>query len=144
MDTTYVNFKEGAQGGTIMVVIITNIGDIRKYIKSDQCGEEHVVCVFLIVFLSLSICLHTALEVLIGLLARRERKNAEIRKKLESRNQDQQTEGDNVQDFVTVTTAMEEELRDKAKLNDRINAAILVLTVIGIVLNLVINELELS
>lgn len=133
--------KEGAHGGTVLVIIISNIGRIRKLWTSGECDENLLICVLLMVSLCLSILLHTALEVLIAILAKRERQNAKLRKTLQNRTDNSNDGG--IQDLQIDSGTSISDLRKREKRNDRINTAILVLTFVGVVLNLIINEAEL-
>lgn len=164
MDTKYVGLKELSEGGSAGIILFGNIVLVKKLLDSDGCDDD-AKCVN-IVILFLSIGLHVAIPVLVTILAvlenkneKTRKKNKEIRKKIKKiqkqnkriRRENRIKEEQKDEIPVIADGCKEEELQRRTEnlkysenTNDRINIAILVLTVIGGLLNIAINGIELK
>lgn len=142
MDTGYVKRKEIAEGGSAFIMIMANTSLVKTLLYSDDCGKE-AKCVVPVVFLFLSIVLHVVLGVMVFILARREKSNADLRKLIEDT---ANTNGSGIEESKTDVQSRNDDkkkLEDKEKANDRLNDAVLALTFIGIAMNIVINGIQL-
>lgn len=139
MDTTYVRRKEWTAGGSAVVILIANIALVKKLLKSDGCIED-ALCVIPVVLLFLSMGILIVKEVLMVILANREKRNETIRKTLQGRTEN--TNG-GIDELQTDSERRIVDLRKREKTNDCMNSAILGLTTFIVILNFVINGMEL-
>lgn len=139
MDVKYVRRKEWTAGGSAAVILIANIVLVKKLLKTDGCTGD-ALCIIPVVLLFVSMTILAVKEVLIVILASREKQNETTRKTLQERTEN--TNG-GIDELQTDSKRRMDDLRKRESTNDCMNNVILGLTTFIIILNFVINGMEL-
>lgn len=141
MKINYVGRKEVVEGGSAGIILLSNVTLVKTLLDTDGCNEN-ATCVIPVVLLFLSICLHIVIPVLVALLAWRENQNENIRDQL-SENAGNRNDAGTETERETLRQELSDRVTARAKTNDSLNNAILGLSVVGMLLNVIINVFEL-
>ncbi|VDI67874.1 Hypothetical predicted protein [Mytilus galloprovincialis] len=129
MKNSYVHQKTGSQGSLTTALLVSNVSLMKNLLQTGKCGDSDK-CIAGVTLLCVSILLQVAAGIMLVILAPREQKSSNLKKK------DRQSSALETEEIIQEKANIR---KSRKILNDRINTTVLILTFLIAVINIVIN-----